>query len=250
MSELHEIRRVRHEVVMREPTVVRTQHLSEHFLRVTLGGPELAGFTSLGFDDHVKLFFHDPANPGGEPVMRDYTPRRFDPARQELDIEFVLHGHGPAAAWAAQASVGQTLRLGGPRGSIVIPPDFTVNVLVGDTCAWPAISRRLEELPAGASAFVIVDTAELAETLPFTSQADVHIQWLRGDAQASGARLAAAVEALALPPGDTHFWAAGETLAMRQVRPAFVARGGPKHWIKAAGYWRRGAAGAHEPIEE
>ncbi|ATE61797.1 siderophore-interacting protein [Thauera sinica] len=250
MSGLHEIRRVRYELVMRESTVVRTQRLSPHFLRVTLGGPELAGFTSLGFDDHVKLFFKDPANPDAAPAMRDYTPRRFDAQRQELDIEFVLHGHGPAATWAAQADAGQKLSLGGPRGSIVIPPDFAVNVLVGDTTAWPAISRRLEELPAGAGAFVIVDTAEQDETLPFTSQADVQIQWLRGDAQSAGARLAAAVEALSLPPGDAFFWAAGETLAMRRVRPAFVARGGPKTWIKAAGYWRQGAAGTHESIEE
>ena len=106
MSALHEIRRVRHELVRREANVVRTRHLSPRLLRVTLGGPELAGFTSLGFDDHVKLFFPDPAAPGGEPAMRDFTPRRYDPQRQELDIEFVLHGHGPAAAWAAQASVG------------------------------------------------------------------------------------------------------------------------------------------------
>jgi NADPH-dependent ferric siderophore reductase len=141
----------------------------------------------------------------------------------------------------------------------VIPTDFTVNVLVGDACAWPAIARRLEELPPASSAFVVVDAGEGglssasgdgAPGLPFTSRADVQVQWLQGDASSSGWRLAAAVEALTLPAGDTHFWAAGETLAMREVRPAFVARGGPKAWIKAAGYWRQGAAGAHEPIED
>ncbi|MCD9028581.1 siderophore-interacting protein [Luteimonas sp. BDR2-5] len=250
MSALHEIRRVRHELVRRELTVLRTQHLSPHYLRVTFGGQALAGFTSLGFDDHVKLFFPDPADPQGEPSMRDYTPRRYDAQRQELEIDFVLHGHGPAASWAARASVGQTLVLGGPRGSNVIPADFAVNVLVGDATAWPAISRRLEELPAEAGAWVIVDLGEVADTLPFRSRADVHIQWLHGDTATSGERLVAAVAALPLPDADTHFWAAGETTAMRQVRPAFVARGGPKAWIKAAGYWRRGAAGAHETIEE
>ncbi|MBN9428467.1 MAG: siderophore-interacting protein [Burkholderiales bacterium] len=250
MNGQHEIRRVRHELVRRTLQVLRTQRLSPQLLRVTLGGPELAGFISLGFDDHVKLFFPNPADPHGDPVGRDYTPRRYDAQRQELDIEFVLHGHGPAAAWAAQAAAGQTLRIGGPRGSIVIPTDFDVNVLVGDISAWPAIARRLEELPVGAHAYVIVDVADAADEQSFTSRAEVHVQWLHGDAADSGERLASAVASLSLPAGDAHYWAAGETLAMRQVRLAFVARGAPKAWVKAAGYWRQGAAGAHEPIED
>ena len=53
--------RVRHELVRRRLTVRHTRRLSPHLLAVTAGGPELAGFTSLSFDDHVKLFI-----PGAE----------------------------------------------------------------------------------------------------------------------------------------------------------------------------------------
>nr|GFD30456.1 hypothetical protein [Tanacetum cinerariifolium] len=57
---------------------------------------------------------------GPKPAMRDYTPRRYDAASGELDIDFVLHGDGPAATWAAQAAVGQHLYIAGPRGSMIV----------------------------------------------------------------------------------------------------------------------------------
>ena len=34
------------------------------------------------------------------PVVRTYTPRRFDAAAGTLEVQFLLHGDGPASAWA------------------------------------------------------------------------------------------------------------------------------------------------------
>src|SRR5262245_37485096 len=82
-------RRVRHEPRRRELEVRRVDKISAHMIRITLGG-DLEGFTSLGFDDHIKLFFPDGTAPaGGEPqfVSRDYTPRRYDPVAKTLDVE-------------------------------------------------------------------------------------------------------------------------------------------------------------------
>ena len=103
-------------------------------IRVTLGGGDLEGFTSLGFDDHIKLFFPAATPAGGEPqsVSRDYTPRRFDAAAKTLEIEFVIHDAGPATRWAEQARVGQQLDIGGPRGSFVIPTTYDWHLLIGD----------------------------------------------------------------------------------------------------------------------
>ncbi|MFR1445937.1 siderophore-interacting protein, partial [Acinetobacter baumannii] len=90
--------------------------------RITLGGAELQGFTSMGSDDHIKLLFAETPEQqqaiearnlgkdgGARPTMREYTPRRIDLVAHELDIDFVLHGDGPASTWAAQAAPGQTL---------------------------------------------------------------------------------------------------------------------------------------------
>ncbi|HSV45569.1 MAG TPA: siderophore-interacting protein, partial [Ramlibacter sp.] len=146
------VERVRHELRAREVEVTRIERLSPGFVAITFGADALEGFTSLSFDDHLKFMTPDGA---GEMVRRDYTPRRFDAARRELTIEFALHGHGHASDWARQAAPGQRATVGGPRGSMVIPPDYDWHLLAGDATALPAIHRRLEELPASSRAIVV-----------------------------------------------------------------------------------------------
>ncbi|MFP3374577.1 siderophore-interacting protein, partial [Pseudomonas sp. SIMBA_068] len=51
------IHRVMHEIKRRRLEVLRVVDLTPRMRRITLGGPELAGFISLGSDDHVKLLF-------------------------------------------------------------------------------------------------------------------------------------------------------------------------------------------------
>jgi len=150
------IQRIRHELLRRDLQVTRVEALSPGFVSVTLHGESLASFRSDSFDDHVKLFFDETA---AEPARRDYTPRRFDTARQELTIEFALHGTGAASDWARQAAVGQRLVTAGPRGSMVIPTDYDWHLLIGDDSALPAVHRRLEELPAATRAIVILQVA-------------------------------------------------------------------------------------------
>ena len=147
------VQRVRHEIKRRELQVLRVQRLSPHVRSVTLGGESLADFISPSFDDHLKLFIDVGAE---EPARRDYTPRSFDNAARELTLEFALHGDGPAAGWAEQAAPGQRVTVAGPRGSFLIPLDYDWHLLAGDETALPAIARRLEELPAGACAIVLL----------------------------------------------------------------------------------------------
>ena len=49
------VQRVRHPLKGRHVQVVRRTQISPGFVRLTLGGPEMVDFVSLGFDDHFKL---------------------------------------------------------------------------------------------------------------------------------------------------------------------------------------------------
>ena len=49
------IHRVNHEIRQRRLQVLRVTDLTPRMRRITLGGEELQGFTSLGSDDHIKL---------------------------------------------------------------------------------------------------------------------------------------------------------------------------------------------------
>jgi NADPH-dependent ferric siderophore reductase len=216
--------------------------------RVTLQGEALRGFTSLAADDHIKVFF--PQAGDGE-VSRDYTPGRFDAAALELDIDFVLHADGPASDWARRAEPGQTLTVGGPRGSHVVASDFDWYLLAGDETAIPAIGRRLAELPAGARAIVRIEVADPNEAQSLVTQASLDIQWLSrsGGTAGDSALLQAALRSLSLPAGDGYAWLACESHAARILRQILVSELGlNREWVKAAGYWKRGAAGVHETV--
>jgi NADPH-dependent ferric siderophore reductase len=249
--------------------VRQTRRLTPYLLRVTFAGNDLADFVSGSFDDHVKLFLPPapdkvPAMPvpgprglvfpdgDDRPVARDYTPRRYDPDAGELDIDFVLHGHGPAATWAAQASPGQSVGIAGPRGSFVIPVGFDWHLLVGDETAIPAIGRRLEELPARKRALAIIEVSDPSARINFHTRADLAIQWVHCAVNTSDgtSALERAVRRLHLPEGDGYVWAAGEFSAIRNVRHYLVnERGLDKTRVRAASYWRRDAGRGHEVFE-
>jgi NADPH-dependent ferric siderophore reductase len=252
VSSTPDTRRVRHETKRRDLTVSRVEKLTPKMLRVVLQGADLQGFTSLGFDDHVKLFF--PAAQDG-PAMRDFTPLRFDAAAGELWIDFFLHEAGPAASWAAQVAVGQSLTVGGPRGSFVISLEgIDAHVLIGDETALPAMSRRLSELPAGVSALAVIETDAGSAGYPLASRAKLQVVRVPRGVQpdtTAGSQLIDALRGIQFPAGQCFVWVAAESQVARALRRYLTdERGIDKHWVKAAGYWQRGATGVHDSIAD
>ncbi|HTP38760.1 MAG TPA: siderophore-interacting protein [Steroidobacteraceae bacterium] len=249
------VTRVRHEVRLRVLEVRAITQLSPELRRITLGGPELAGFHSAAPDDHVKCFFFPPgvtpvapAPDAPRPPMRDYTPRRHDATRGELDIEFVLHGDGPAATWAAAAKVGDRLLIGGPRGSAIVPYRAAGYLLMGDEAALPAIGRWLDELPAGTPVTVFAEVANAASEVPLATQAALTLHWVHRDGAAPGTmRLLEALQAARLPKRDVYAWVAAETSVSRAIRRYLLEElGVAEDSIKTAGYWKQGVADHHD----
>lgn len=242
--------------------VLRVTRITPRMARVTLGGGDLEGFRSDAPDDHVRLIFpaegeikpaiptmgpQGPIFPADQPrpALRDYTPRRHDPAAGELDIDFVLHGDGPASTWSSRAKSGDFIGLGGPRGSMVVTYDFDWYLLAGDETALPAIGRTLEELPSGARAVVFVEVADVAEEQRLESRARVELTWLHRNGAAPGTTdlLEKAIRGLSFPPGDGFAWAAGEATTIRAIRDYLLKeRGVNKEWTRTTGYWKRGTA--------
>ncbi|PVZ13928.1 MULTISPECIES: siderophore-interacting protein [unclassified Pseudomonas] len=243
------IHRVMHEIKRRRLRVLRVTELTPRMRRITLGGEQLSGFYSPGADDHIKLFFASNAaeeaalaqllagGDGGphKPAMRDYTPRRIDLERGELDIDFVIHGDGPASTWAERAQPGDHLHIAGPRGSLIVPDIFDSYLLIGDETALPAIARRLEELPAHRQALVVVQIEDDAERQPLHSAAGLQVIWaLRHQAD-----LLQTVRELTLPAGQLWAWVATEKGLARQIKAALLDHHQvPEANVKAAGYWR------------
>jgi NADPH-dependent ferric siderophore reductase len=256
------VQRVRHPPAVRRVDVRNVLHASPHFVRVSLGGAQLEGFISASFDDHFKLMLPPDAQsplilpafgPNGpqwpddmpRPVMRDFTPRFYDAVKRELVVEFALHGEGPATEWAARAAKGQSVGVGGPRGSLVIPMDYDWHVLIGDETALPAITRRLEELPRGARVFAVLLVADSADRRVFHTNAELTEKWVSDSDE-----LIEAVGLLRLPIGEGFAWAAGEAKTIGAVRQILsTTHGMEKDHLRTAAYWKHGSVAHHENLE-
>jgi NADPH-dependent ferric siderophore reductase len=176
-------------------------------------------------------------------ALRSYTARRQDPAAGELDIDFVLHGDGPAATWAAAAAPGAVLGVASAAPLGEAPAGWLL--LAGDETALPAISRILAAAGPQTRGIALLEVAGPEEEQQLPAPAGVELRWLHRSAAAPGAPLLAdAVAALPRPEGEDLFaWVGAESATVRTVRADLRGRWGlrrPQH--HAIGYWRRGRA--------
>ncbi|MGP4021371.1 siderophore-interacting protein [Saccharopolyspora sp. 5N708] len=248
----------------RDLQVLRTAELSPSMRRITLGGAELAGFRDEHTGPNIKVFVPQqgqqrPAlpvldeetgryrwpEPPERPTMRTYTVRRYDEARGELDVDFVLHGeHGVAANWARGARPGDHLGVMGPGGKTCRAADWYL--LVGDATALPAIATIVEGLPPTARGQVFVEIGAAADQQHVESPPDLRWTWLHRDGATAGRsrRLIDAVQQLEMPSGvDVSAWVAGESTVVRGIRRHLrTDRGMDAQSVLAIGYWKYGMA--------
>jgi NADPH-dependent ferric siderophore reductase len=231
---------------MRDLVVGHSESITPNVVRLALVGEALAGFTSFAPDDHIKVFAGEQSE-----ERRDYTPRRFDPDTNELILDFAMHDAGPVTQWARNAKVGDPARIGGPRGSVIIPDDFDWWLLIGDETALPAIGRRIEETSAR-NVTSIIAVAGPEEEQTFATKAAHASWWVHRPASLASdpAPVLAALKAFVPPPGDGFIWIAAEANVARTLRQhALVEMNHPAQWIKASGYWLKGSADTAENLD-
>ena len=100
--------------------------------------------------------------------------------------------------------------------------------------------------------FAVIEVADSQEERNLTTAADAHVTWVFRDRSPSPASsLLEVLKSLALPQGDIHAWIACEIDVARRLRSYLIEEKGlSRSQIKAAGYWRKGEAGAHSKIED
>lgn len=238
----------------RRVEVSRVQVLSPAMRRITLAGAELQGFEVNDPASYMKLIFPEPGQ--AEPVrplpdgpratsMRTYTPLAVRPDAGEVDVDFVLHGEGPASTWAAQAQVGQVLFLMGPGPGYKLDLQADEQVLIGDDSALPAFETILARLPATARVRVLVEVPDAGEERALRSPASLDVQWVvRGaDNRDAGKALERALRASHPPSAQSRVYLACEAAAMRRIRQLLTSELGlDRSQIVGRGYWKLGAA--------
>ena len=247
--------RVRNELKFRTLTVSDKQLIAKQFWRISFQSEALLGFDSPGTDDHIKLFF--PENNASEPLIpsmtdegivwpdnqrpesRDYTPLEFD-GEQSLVIDFYRHEQGVASEWAENVEVGGFLTIGGPRGSLVIPGDYTQQLYIFDETGLPAMKRRLSALQIkGATLIAFANQQVVEEYLgDALAQHSLHcLEHAKMDT-AGVEQCIGLTEALNFPIDDHFVWLTGEGKAVKTLSDHFIERRGcSPELVRAVAYW-------------
>jgi NADPH-dependent ferric siderophore reductase len=240
-------------------TVLHRERVSPHTVRITAGGP---GFDALRMneftDKYAKIIFADPVlgltppydlaalreslPPGRQPVTRTYTLRRADVQRQQVAIDFVVHGdEGIAAPWAAHAEPGDILTLSGAGGAYRPDPGSDWHLLAGDESALPAICSALEALPGDARGIAYLETCDPGEYLDAALPSGMEVIWLhRPQPGSAPGLLADALLAGSWLPGRADVFAHGERESIKAVRAALKDRLGDGDRLSLSGYWASG----------
>jgi len=180
---------------------------------------------------------------------RRYTIRSLDRAASSVQIDMVMHGDGPAAAWAASVQPGDRIEAIGPRGKITVDPAAAWHLFAGDDSAIPASLAMAESLSDPEQAVVVLEVDGPADE-QHAHAADgrpIPVRWVHraGADPASGAGLVDALRTVGLPTaGRGHAYLAGELGVVAQLRSALLARGMVAEEISAKPYWRAGRANA------
>jgi NADPH-dependent ferric siderophore reductase len=227
-------------------------------VRVVLGGLP-AEFAAGTYTDHyVKLLFPPPGVSYPEPfdlarvreemprdqwpVTRTYTVRSWDPAADEMAIDFVVHGdEGLAGPWAARAWPGDEVMFMGPGGGYAPDPEADWHLLAGDESALPAIGASLAAMPYDAVVHAFIEVAGPEEEQKLEAPPGARITWLHRNGGRVGEALVAAVRDLVAPPGRVAAFVHGEAGFVKELRRHLrIERDIPRERLSISGYWRLG----------
>ncbi|MFE6964772.1 siderophore-interacting protein [Agromyces sp. NPDC057679] len=245
------------DLVFRPARLASRRFLVADYVRVRLEGEALIGFDSPGADDHIRVFF-----PEGDAASleidelraapsREVTPLAWDAAAGTLDLELLVHGdEGIAGRWAADAAIGASVGIGGPRGSLVIEGEPEGWLLAGDETSLPAIRRLARRMPRDARGLVVLEANGAGADYAFEAPEGVRIEWIARGAGSPSSALIARLDALTAddrPSGDVFAFVAAEQSVVKPGRALLERWGLDADRAVVKGYWRRGDAEYHAP---
>ncbi|RYU70509.1 siderophore-interacting protein [Aliivibrio finisterrensis] len=236
-------------------TVVNNLQLTANMQRITFKADDLSDFTMETEGGYIKLLFNENGGTelseiaeGTRPMMRTYTVRNLRKEQNELDVDFVRHHHentvmsaetgGFASAWSQNAVNGDTISIAGPGSIKGLNHNADWFFLVADMTALPALSAKLEALPATEVGYAVIEINHQSDKQTLTKPQGLELVWvIKSDAQ----DLTDTVRAQEWKVGRVSVWCACEFNQMRTLRTYFRnEKEVDKDDLYISSYWKQG----------
>lgn len=236
-------------------TVVNNLQLTANMQRITFKTDDLSNFDMETEGGYIKLMFNENGGTdlsgiaeGTRPMMRTYTVRNLRKEQNQLDVDFVRHHHantvmsaktgGFASAWAQNAVNGDTISIAGPGSIKGLNHGADWFFLVADMTALPALSTKLEALPATAVGYAVIEINHQSDKQTLIKPQGIELAWvIKSDPQG----LTDTVREQEWKAGRVSVWSACEFNQMRALRTYFRnEKEVDKDDLYISSYWKEG----------
>lgn len=236
-------------------TVLKSVQLTSNMQRITFKAEDLSDFNMESEGGYIKLLFNDNGGTdlsgipdGTRPMMRTYTVRNLRKEQNELDVDFVRHHHanaamtaetgGFASAWAQNAVNGDTISIAGPGSIKGLNAEADWFFLVADMTALPALSAKLEALPATAIGYAVIEINHPSDKQDLAKPQGIELVWvIKSDEKGLTDR----VRSQEWKAGRVAVWSACEFNNMRALRTYFRnEKEVDKDDLYISSYWKEG----------
>ena len=238
-------------VNFRLATVVSSEKLGEHFIRIRLAAQNLADFDKE--QSHFSFVLPQPNDtapqwpyvdrqgrvvwPKNEKTLHRsvYTIRQIDVAQGWFDVDIFVNKGGRTYQWALSAAPGDIVGITGPTGRLL--PKYSHKMLIAaDETGYPSVASLLSSLPEGCHGDIIL-VGNGAIDYPMPSHRNFQVQHIDRTTDK-----AAFVSCLQTIPVDvnTQVWLASESKEVRGIRDYYRNEIGiTKANSYMAGFWAK-----------
>jgi len=244
-------------------TVVRKEYITPHFLRLYFTSNNLSELAdaTVGINNKILIppvgvktvyfpMFDVQKNelilppPDVSPIVRTYTHRGIDVQKNELWIDFVIHGtDGPASAWAMQAEKGDQIGVMMKITNKQLYTKASNYLLVGDATAIPVLSAILEDLSPHEKGVCVIEVCSIEDQQILKTKAQIEFMWLYNEHPKYGSELSEFVKKLTLPQQDRSAYVAAEFETVKQIRNYLRTElKWKREEVYAFSYWKAGQA--------
>ena len=237
--------------------VIESFRVTPNMQRIVFGGAALEDFPETRPGAYVKLLFDLNGDPVVKPAkdspiaMRTYTINSFDPQKEQMTIDMVVHVKngvtGPAAAWATSAKKGDKLTIAGPGSSKALAEHYDWVLFAGDMTALPSIRNYLQTLPRHTKGIAVIAIEDETDAIALDKPEGITVQWI----SKKEASLSDAIQRFEWYQGTPAVWVACEFSQMRKIRLWLKdEKQVPHNQVYISSYWREGRSEDQHKIDK
>lgn len=220
--------------------VTKIEQISPNVKRIRLHNRNMLEFVNDEVGGYIKLIFEKKDT--GVQLVRPYTIRNFYKKKNEIDIDFSIHGkvRSYASKWASNVKLNDEILISGPGQKKFINLNSDWFFFIGDMSSLPAINTNIEKLVSDSKGHVVIEIYSDKDKQIVKKPMNIKYHWvINKNPGKNSNKLINKVKAIKWLNSNLSLWVACEFGTMKILRNFFIKEKKiDKDKIYISSYWK------------